>query len=550
MNQTARSHLARPLNDGISAFYRRTFMSTPCQQRECLLTKDEFGNVTHDEQSQSNKAIANLIDNRLGSCRRSSQRLLSEERSLMTWSIAGKNRRRLRTRENNERGLTPSHQAMTRQAEPVRIVIIDIDEPLPDLAPDERYEKAWVVFCHHGMPRRMTTLDLTIGVPEVQHLLQAMVAQVQESKADLLDGPSLRAVALPSISVVIPTIVSRVEELGHCIQSIEQVDYPDYEVILVDNRRLLPADDPLPSLVLDRPWLRVVREARPGVSAARNAGIANANGEVIAFTDDDVRVDTRWLRSIGLRMALNPQIDALSGLILPTELETPAQIWFERYYGGFSGQRTFTPVTLELLQKRKQPLHGSKVIVRNAKGIETQRISILGIGGFGAGANMAFRKTVLDRIGGFNIHLGVGTPARGGEDLFAMISILWSGGEIGYEPGAFVHHRHRREYTELLTQLGGYGEGFTAMLTALVRNNPQHSLSIFSQLPEVLKWKTVQGIERIRGRKSDGPTEQWARPLYPLELLIRECKAYFKGPAAYFRSRAMWRTISTEQESP
>jgi hypothetical protein len=463
--------------------------------------------------------------------------------------MSEKYRRKLRKDTTGGPGVPISFDSMVKQADPVRVMIIDVDEPLPELTTDHNYKKAWVMFCEKGVPRSMATLDLTIGVTAVQSRLSEIVAQFQESKSVQIDVPALRDVALPSISVVIPTIVSRVEELGHCIEAIGQLDYPDFEVILVDNRQFIPFEDPLPSLVLNRPWLRVIREARPGVSAARNAGISNANGEVIAFTDDDVRVDTEWLRYIGLRMALNPQIDALSGLILPTELETPSQIWFERYYGGFSGQRTFAPVTLELVPSRKKLLHGNKVAVRNLEGVETQRISILGIGGYGAGANMAFRKTVLDRIGGFDIHLGVGTPARGGEDLFAMISILWFGGKIGYEPGAFVHHRHRREYAELLTQLGGYGEGFTAMVTSLLRNYPQRSLSIFSQLPVVLKWKAAQGIERIRGRKSDGPTEQWARPLYPSALLVREFRAYFKGPVAYFRSRAKWRRITTQQES-
>lgn len=438
---------------------------------------------------------------------------------------------------------------MAKQADPVRVIVVNIDEPMPEIPASDHYKKAWVMFCQYGVPRCMVTLDLTIGEAAVQSRLREIVEQFHESNPDENDDLAGGPVTLPSISVVIPTIVSRVEELGHCIEAIEQVDYPKYEVILVDNRRSIPSDDPLPSLVLNRPWLRVIREERPGVSAARNAGISIANGDVIAFTDDDVRVDIHWLRCIGLRMAKNPQLDALSGLIVPTELETPSQIWFERYYGGFSGQRTFAPVTLELVPTGKTLLHGSKIAVQDLEGVETNRVSILGIGGYGAGANMAFRKTVLERIGGFDVHLGVGTPARGGEDLFAMISILWSGGKIGYEPGAFVHHRHRREYEELLIQLGGYGEGFTAMLTSLVRNNPRRSLSIISQLPEVLKWKAAQGIERIRGRKSDGPTEQWARPLYPLPLLVREFRAYFKGPVAYFRSRAKWRRLPTRRGS-
>jgi cellulose synthase/poly-beta-1,6-N-acetylglucosamine synthase-like glycosyltransferase len=52
---------------------------------------------------------------------------------------------------------------------------------------------------------------------------------------------------------------------------------------------------------------------------------------------------------------------------------------------------------------------------------------VYGVGAFDAGANMAFRRTALEKIGGFDVALGAGTPARGGEDLAALISVLWAG---------------------------------------------------------------------------------------------------------------------------
>lgn len=461
-----------------------------------------------------------------------------------------KTRRYLRLPESVDELVPASLAALAALAGPIQIVLIDLDQPLPIIRVDDRYQTAWIVMSRDGIPLTLESIDLTIGESAIQNQLEELATRPELSALYNLEHSRLPEIDLPRISVVIPTIVSRVEELGHCIEAVGEIDYPNFEVLLVDNRRTLPAVDPLLALIEDRPWLRVIRESRPGVSAARNAGLAEADGEVIAFTDDDVRVDRMWLRAIGTRMALNPRMDAVSGLILPTELETPAQIWFERYYGGFSGQRTFAPVELEIAPKGHRVTEGNRVIVRDSSGEEIRRISILAIGGYGAGANMAFRKSALERIGGFDFALGVGTPARGGEDLVPIIAILWSGGLVGYEPASFVRHRHRRDYSALMTQLEGNGVGFTAMLTSLVRNYPRYSLGILSQLPEVLKWKVAQGVERVRGKKTNETANPTSAPHYPLTMLTRELSGYFSGPFAYARSRSRWKRIISTQASP
>jgi hypothetical protein len=432
---------------------------------------------------------------------------------------------------------------MAAEAGPARIVMVDVDAALPDLQADGRYKNAWVVFCKVGIPRSMVMLDLTRGTESTRTSLRAQLELTLRSLLEVPQTPIIPDDDLPRISVVVPTIVSRIEELGRCIDAIGALDYPDFEVVLVDNRMALPPTDPLPGLVLGRPWLRIARESRPGISAARNTGVAVASGEIVAFTDDDVQVDAHWLRAIGTRFALHPKVEAVTGLILPAELETPAQIWFERYFGGFGSQRTYAPVTLEADPKGPQFLRGSRVLVRGSSGAELRRFSVYGIGAYGAGANMAFRKSVLERIGGFDCTLGVGTPAPGGEDLVAMIDILWSGGQVGYEPAAFVRHRHRREYDELLKQIDGYAMGYTAMLLALMKRNTRHIPSIAYQLPVALRWKVVQAVERLQGKESGATKLESTTRLYPSSLFKREAKAYLRGPMAYRRSRSRWRKI-------
>lgn len=421
-------------------------------------------------------------------------------------------------------------------AQPVRIVTIDAEGPLPELMADDRYETAWVEARVHGIPRCMVTVDLSSHPSVIQHRLREIVAKARDTSVE--PARQLSDDELPSISVVVPTIVMRTEDLKRCLDSIAQLDYPKFDLVVVDNRRELPDVDPLSELVADRPRTRVVRETRPGVSAARNAGVRNAVGDVVAFTDDDVQVSSGWLRAIGTRFAENPDIDIVTGLIMPSELETPAQIWFERYYGGFSGQRSFDPVTVEVAGGNRYSPTGSHLSVRDGSGHELRTVSILAVGGFGAGANMAIRRSAIEEIGGFDGALGTGTRARGGEDLVVMMKTLWNGGKLGYEPAAFVHHRHRRKYSDLLVQMDGYGLGFTAALTAVVRHDPRRSLRVLSQLHVVAIWKSAQALGHVRREL----TERRARtstPSYPLALYFRELRAFFAGPFEYLRSERL-----------
>lgn len=434
--------------------------------------------------------------------------------------------------------------SIVAQTRPIRILAVDIDEPLPDLRVDNRFGSAYVLLSRNGVYVGEVVIDLSASATSVRDRLREKIIQLKTMSADALERPALIDSDLPRISIVVPTIGKRIEELRRCIENIEQLDYPDFELLLVDNRQVLPATDQLPVLTHGRPWLRVIRESRPGISAARNKGVSHADGDVIAFTDDDVQVDRQWLRAIGTRMVLDPRLDAVTGLVLPAELDSPAQIWFERYYGGFNGQRTFIPLTFVADRNSRRWLKGSKIIARDSSGGDSRRFAVYGIGAYAAGANMAFRKSTLERIGGFDVALGTGTPSRGGEDLASIITILWTGGQVGYEPTAFVHHQHRREYEELLTLMDGNGIGFTAMLTSLVRNDPRHLLGLTSQLGLVLKQISTQRARKIRGLLAASAHDKTTEPRFPSTMAKREFRAYLRGPWAYARSRSAWRELS------
>lgn len=420
---------------------------------------------------------------------------------------------------------------------PARIVVVDVEANVPTLSSEGHFLDAWIVLCYRDAPCAIVVLDLSEGSEANQARLREEFSRIRTSHLDE-PVPTLNTSDLPRLSVVVPTIGVHIDQLSKCVESLGRLDYPDYEVLLIDNRRTVPVPDPLRDLTRERPWLRVLRETRPGISAARNRGIRESSADFIAFTDDDVRVDGQWLRALATRLALEPALDVVTGLVLPDELETPAQIWFERYFGGFGGVRSFRRVTVALNSTDHRLACPGRINELDAKHRVLRRSSLYGVGRYVAGANMLFRKTALNRIGGFDVALGTGTASRGGEDLAAIISVLWSGGRVGYEPSAFVFHRHRREYAELLTQLDGSGIGFTAMLTSLVRRDPRHLAALLAQLPLAATRLALQSAQRARGKpvSEHGFMNKSPAHSYPSRMFFREFTAYLRGPLAYARS--------------
>jgi hypothetical protein len=438
-----------------------------------------------------------------------------------------------------ESGMTES--AVEHQV-PVCMLAVDVESACPEFdTPEfdslrESYRSAWVLLRKGGTTRSVVEIDLHDSGESYAAFAREFATLW--SAVDRAARPVNPGAALPSISVVVPTVVSRTETLAECLNALAACDYPTFEVILVDNRPQLPTPDPLPAIVAGRDDVRVVRAPRPGISAARNAGIRASRAEIIAFTDDDVRVDPGWLAAIGRRFADNVAEAVVTGLVLPSELETPAQLMFERYYGGFSAERSFEPLSYGVDRAGAAPWRRARIVARDARGHAVRSHPIYGAGACGAGCNMAFRRSALDAAEPFDLALGTGTASRGGEDLAAMIDVLWRGGRVGYEPAAVVHHQHRRGYDELVRQMGGYGTGFTAMLTSLIWRDRSHLLGLSVQLPMALQRLVLSVSARVRGvRSSAAAADAPAGPAFPPELARTELAGYLHGPLAYCRAR-------------
>ena len=304
--------------------------------------------------------------------------------------------------------------------------------------------------------------------------------------------------ALPSATVAVCTR-DRPDDLRACLDALMRLPDDGQEILVVDNCPSTDATERLVANYCGYDRVRYVRDDRPGLDVARNRALREARSEVVAFTDDDAMPDPGWLRAL-LPGFGDPQVLCVTGLTLPSELETEAQEWFERL-GGFGRGSTRTV-------------------------FDSRTHNPLAAGRIGAGVNMALRRTVVREVGFFDEALDAGTPTHSGGDHDLFTRILTAGYRIVYEPGALNRHRHRRTWEELRATLYGYGVGVYAAWT--------RSLLVEGELSVIA---TAWGWFR------HGQLRKLARSLLrrpgcvPLDLVLAELRGCAVGPFAYLRSR-------------
>jgi O-antigen biosynthesis protein len=316
----------------------------------------------------------------------------------------------------------------------------------------------------------------------------------------------------PYVSVIICTR-DRPERIANCVRQLARQRYPHYEIVVVDNAPAVPGA--VPAALEDIEALvpaRYVLERRGGLSWARNAGWKAATADIIAFLDDDEVPDKHWLAELVRGFSVRPEVGCVTGMVLPAELRTEPQQWFEGL-GGFRQGRGFSREVFE-------PGHPQSPLYPFPP--------------FGAGANMAFRRNVLDDIGGFNVSLGAGTPARASEETFAFTRALLAQHMIVYQPTALVSHYHRETLAELKTQLHGYSIGTTAFYTALIAWKPRVLLTALRLIPRAIRdnlpWKDPARTATMRSS--------------PVILVITQITGMLKGPLAYATSVIRQRRVA------
>lgn len=310
------------------------------------------------------------------------------------------------------------------------------------------------------------------------------------------------------VSVVVATR-NRPDDLARCLESLTRQEAPRaIEVVIVDND---PASGQTPPVVARFPGVRLVSEPRGGLSYARNAGILASRGAIIAATDDDVVVPPHWVERLVQPFA-RPDVMAVTGQVLPLELETASQQAFEAYGGLGRGYdvREFGGSWFRWFKRRAVPTWE-----------------------LGATANSAFRASVFadPRIGLFDEGLGAGTPTGVAEDTYLYYKILKADYTLVYEPAAWVLHRHRRDDGALRHQIDAYSAGHVGYhLTTLFGDGDLRGLiQILVNLPRGYVWRLR---ERAAGRSA-----------YPLGLLLTEVRGHLRGPWAMWQSRRRVRRL-------
>lgn len=227
------------------------------------------------------------------------------------------------------------------------------------------------------------------------------------------DRPQPPRRSWPSVSVVV-CAYNAAETLDDCLSALEALTYADVELLLVDDG----STDATPEIAARHPRVRCIRVPNSGLSAARNVGLAEASGEIVAYTDADACVEPEWL----------------------TYLVEP---FFTAGNAGAGGPNVVPSHDPWLAQCVARAPGGPSHVLLDDRVAEHV-----------PGCNMAFRREVLLALGGFN---PIFTSA--GDDVDLCWRLQDQGWEIGFAPCALVWHHHRSSIGGYWRQQAGYGEG-------------------------------------------------------------------------------------------
>lgn len=217
--------------------------------------------------------------------------------------------------------------------------------------------------------------------------------------------------------------------IGRAVSSVLGNDHPDFDLIVIDQSDTDATRDALADLITAHPNLTYVHTTRVGLSAAYNAAIARAAGELIAFTDDDCVAPPDWLQQVERAFAEAQDADLLYGQVM-----APADL------NGVPGVLPTLPITRTRRLSRR---HGFRI--------------------YGMGANFAARRRLFERIGGFDEVLGGGGPLRSSQDFDLQYRVYRAGLVTLLTPTVRVDHyglRARADWPKTLTAYGVGDGGF------------------------------------------------------------------------------------------
>lgn len=224
----------------------------------------------------------------------------------------------------------------------------------------------------------------------------------------------------PKVSIIIP-VKNGAAKIKDLLDSLMHVDYDrdKLEIIVVDGN----SNDGTKEIVSKYP-VKLLVEEKPGVNAARNAGIKNSTGEIIAFTDHDCVVPRDWVKKI-VENLQNPEVGCVGGQILRYNDEFLARYADESI---IPVMRIFKKKTL--LHKISSPVY------------------------YPVGCNFAVKREAIEKTGSFDERFEYGF-----DELEFAERVCEKGYKILLTPEITVRHKHRSSLYELLRQAFRYGQG-------------------------------------------------------------------------------------------
>ena len=334
-----------------------------------------------------------------------------------------------------------------------------------------------------------TVTDWAFGLVDKNRVPKPALAAVQEAFADAPFPVSVQA-NWPKVTVVV-CAYNAADTIDGCLRSLAELTYPNFEVVVVNDGSRDTTGDIARGHAELWPALRVIDIPNGGLSAARNIGLAEASGEIVAFTDADVRVDEDWLTYLVQPMIGTNLAGSGGPNIVPAE-----DPWVAQAVARAPGGPTYV-----LFDDR--------------------------IAEHVPGCNMAFRREALLAIDGFNpVYL------RAGDDVDVCWRLQGRGLRIGFSPSALVWHHHRSTVRAYWRQQVGYGEGETW----LAAHHPEKFVNgqmlwhghIYSHLPFV-RSLTARSVN----------TGVWGTAAFP------SVYSTDTNPLQFFPHSPIWMLIST-----
>ena len=283
---------------------------------------------------------------------------------------------------------------------------------------------------------------------------------------------------IPFVSAVISTR-DRGALVAKTVRSLLVNEYPDFEVIIVDQSRDNATEVALQPF-LSNPRLRYFRTQTKGVSNGRNLGIKHAKGEFVAITDDDAELPAAWLRELINAFQIDPKIGIVFGNVLAAPHDVNA---------GFIPDYTLN-----------QPF-----LARNLR--ENRRLG-------GLSVCMGIRKSVWQHLKGFDPMLGAGGLLKSGAETDFTVRTLLTGYFVYETPQVVLIHHGFRSWKEGRQLIHRYWYGTGAMFMKHIRCGHWSVIPLFFQM--AWRWAFARPVIGV-GRHS----HKWLRLVSFLQGLIK-----------------------------